>query len=620
MKKSTKTIAALLAVVMITALFAVIPFAASDSLVLLPGDANADGSVNASDYISVRLHILTIKSLTGASLDAADYHKDGSVDIKDYIALRRHLLGIIQEAAPIKVAYIPIDDRPVNVDRVVYLAESAGFELLMPEHDAYATKLDNQPLNSNGSQTGNREELFDWLKSLESHVDYYVISLDQLLSGGLVGSRWYANNDLSFEYEIIDYLVSLACRKQVYFFDTVTRLASTVGFDGYGYDEYAKLREYGAHPRPVLEAGELTVNSIADNYAASLYGGTVNSSLPESAISLYLAVRERKLRLADRFLSLVASAEKTYTFIGVDDSSPQNTIQTNEIAYINSKLKNGTLFAGTDELGMMAFTKLCSDYYSVFPSVKVNYFGGGENQAADGFDIGTLKSCLELHLDSLGCKAVQSGEGDISLLVLTRPVSGSAIQNAQALYAKMTENLKNGVPTAVLDCSGRAGELASKLLEEDDLGLLLGYSSWNTVGNTVGIAVSQAVSRYIYISRAEDTEMSKKGFVKSLAFALCKDIGYKLQKAGESGSYVSGFGSASNFYPQLGGAYTEEAVNRALGNIMYSGSTHAKRLTDKLSGSLMLTKGGAMPVGKVSLSDFYFPWYRTFEISFKINN
>ena len=41
-----------------------------------------------------------------------------------------------------KLAYIPLDDRPVNVDRVLYLAQSGDFDVLMPDDDLYSTKLD----------------------------------------------------------------------------------------------------------------------------------------------------------------------------------------------------------------------------------------------------------------------------------------------------------------------------------------------------------------------------------------------------------------------------------------------------------------------------------------------
>ena len=44
-----------------------------------------------------------------------------------------------------RVAYVPLDDRPVNTDRVEYLAGSLGYELVMPDAEAYRTRLDEQP-------------------------------------------------------------------------------------------------------------------------------------------------------------------------------------------------------------------------------------------------------------------------------------------------------------------------------------------------------------------------------------------------------------------------------------------------------------------------------------------
>ena len=53
-----------------------------------------------------------------------------------------------------EIAYVPLDDRPDNVERVVYLAESLGYTLSMPERDDYRTALDGQPCNENGTSLG----------------------------------------------------------------------------------------------------------------------------------------------------------------------------------------------------------------------------------------------------------------------------------------------------------------------------------------------------------------------------------------------------------------------------------------------------------------------------------
>ena len=88
------------------------------------------------------------------------------------------------------IAYVPLDDRPDNVERVAYLAESLGYTLAMPEADLYSTKLDSQPANENGTQYGDMAALCEWVLEQEAAgCDRYILSMDQLLSGGLVNSR-----------------------------------------------------------------------------------------------------------------------------------------------------------------------------------------------------------------------------------------------------------------------------------------------------------------------------------------------------------------------------------------------------------------------------------------------
>ncbi len=159
-----------------------------------------------------------------------------------------------------KVAYIPLDNRPVNVQRVQYLAEASGFDLIMPEEDLYRTATYSQSKNSNGNKYGNREDLVTWLREIEDseNVDYYIISLDQLFFGGLaeaassteaVGAakNTYtpldaANNDLigrfdtemsAFDKELLELLRELADANYVYYYTAVT---PTVGLDNYAKD------------------------------------------------------------------------------------------------------------------------------------------------------------------------------------------------------------------------------------------------------------------------------------------------------------------------------------------------------------------------------------------------
>ena len=41
----------------------------------------------------------------------------------------------------VKVAYVPLDDRPNNYECMEYMAQSLDYELLMPEPEAFSTRL-----------------------------------------------------------------------------------------------------------------------------------------------------------------------------------------------------------------------------------------------------------------------------------------------------------------------------------------------------------------------------------------------------------------------------------------------------------------------------------------------
>ena len=93
-------------------------------------------------------------------------------------------------ASGTEIAYVPLDDRPDNVERVVYLAESLGYQLVMPEETLYRTALDGQPKNFDSLQRGEPWSLYTWVLDQEAAgCDRYILSLDQLHSGGLVSSR-----------------------------------------------------------------------------------------------------------------------------------------------------------------------------------------------------------------------------------------------------------------------------------------------------------------------------------------------------------------------------------------------------------------------------------------------
>ena len=529
-----------------------------------------------------------------------------------------------------EVSYIPLDDRPVNADRVVYLAESLGYRLTMPEEDLYRTRLDGQDSNPNGTAYGDRAGLYAWLQDREAAgCDRYILSLDQLLSGGLVNSRSFPGADVvlqdgtvlteeAFLAAILDLLAD--GENEVYLLDTVMRLAPTVGYDGWDLAGYEALRSYGMAARPTLSGDALTVENITPASPLGADGTPLDPAdygVTEEAVAQYLRCRERKLRLIDEALRLTEGWENVHFLIGVDDSAPTDSIQTNELSYLRQTAAGrGAVLSGADEDGMLALCRMfaVSDYEGALPTVTVRYFGGSESGASSDYDHQPMTEIVENHLSYLGCEAGE--DGDLQLLVLTAPAEEGQRKTAiRQLIAALRQARKDGTPTILMDAAknGYGTDFQKELVKKTELGFLLGYAGFYDLANATGIALANGVARWLCLqSGAERTQGQEDAFRLTLADSLVKDICYKNQAKIQTTVYVRDTlqGDPDNFcrtgtaeadvLPQAE-AYLRKAAEDVLQNL----SRSAMR-TDAAG---TLGGFGALTIGKVS-----FPWLRVFEI------
>ncbi len=620
----------------------------------------------------------------------------------------------VQAASEMPVlAFVPLDNRPVCVDRILYQAASAGFDVRLPEEEWYTTRLDGQGGNISpyGCQVGDGSKIMTWLEEMEAAgCDWYVIHLDQMFSGGLVGSRYPDQNALtSVETNIVDRLVALSNKvgNHVYFVDTVMRLASTGSFKGFEIPEYGTFRTYAAQVRKELNksnfyttdynASVAQLDLIAANYQIGASGETLTyytgertewkGPLTQAMVNTYHGSRRRKMDLINLMMQF-GNRNVTY-IIGVDDASPQFTIQGNEINFIHQRMQalgyTYFLSADTDSCGMMAIARCATDYYgdTEIP-VKVRYFGDQIDVAADDYDIGTLRSNVTTHLETANCKVVDSG-AEMEVLVLTKISSSYTLQSAYSavnagtisqsqldgyisenttninnLIAQAKSNIANNIPTIIVECSTEGNylyawvkgltNLQNELLTKVEISKLMGYSNWNTVGNTLGIAIGQGVARYAYLkNEANVSPVSHVGFKKAMTYSFIKDITYNARnkhqhfdwtfqywitnKAGGSGW------NNGNFYQSMinytGSTYKEDwescagehYVNNELEYaIMKGGDASAyggcgQQVVNALMAGDFYTDFSNVATadfGTVTVDRFYCPWYRQFEISFSI--
>lgn len=547
-----------------------------------------------------------------------------------------------QESAPTDepvIAYVPLDDRPDNVERAVYLADSLGYELAMPEADDYRTRLQDQPLNENGTQYGDRADLYEWVLAQEAAgCDRYILSLDQLLSGGLVNSRslWesepvtLSDGTTLTEEDLLENLLSTLAAdadNQVWLLESVMRLAPTVGYDHWDLEGYNALRSYGMAGRPVLEGDDLTISNIEGDYRLASDGTVLDLSefdLEEWEVAEYLSARTRKLSLSDQMLETVSRPgyENFHVLIGIDDSSVEDSIQKNEIAYLRSLLREGdALLSGVDDLAFKAIARLYLDEIGwQGANVSVRYYGGTEDQPACDYDYQPLTTIMEEHFDFFGLAEADPGAEELRILVLTQPADEA--QKAayyETLIADLNDCRKAGMPVVLIDAGNGTYGTAfhDALTEETELGWLLSYAGFLDMAIVTGTALSHGVARYAFLHHGEQTEATERAFARTLADSILKDFCYKNVVREELIAYIRNDlgGNPDNFWQP---AIDLEAVQSRLESGMDAATADVVENLEHSNFISNLESYTERGWGGVELTNYRFPWDRAFEIGMDI--
>ena len=542
------------------------------------------------------------------------------------------------------IAYVPLDDRTDNMEDVVYLAEASGYRVVMPEGDIYCTKLDGQKPNKNGTQYGDREALMQWVREMdEQGCDLFLMSLDQLFSGGLVHSRYTLGEDLVFddgrvmsETEAFDeYILALSAdpKNRVYLFDSVVRLASTVGYAGFGIDEYYALREYGSVARPALTGDELTLENVFANYPYAADGVTLAENaladntyahvLTEEMIADYNAVRVRKLTLLDHVMTALKSGkhDNIQLLIGIDDSSNTENIQYNELHYIEKQLGQGTtLLTGLDSLARLLVGQIAQESYDYAVKASVRYIGGTQMIPSSEFDRYTLEEVVDLHMDLFNAQRVSEEEAELQVVVMTAPAEADKAQAyCDELIALLKYNEENNIPTTLIEASNNAyGEtLENMLMEQVDFAHLMAFAGKYDQANVTGAGFAMGFSRYLYLRCGEGkSEAADIAHAKQLANSMALTYSFTLFTRHRLNVYVMELGY--NYDNILTGSRDGRLIQDGLEQLFFGDSVQT---SEALEGGRLITSLAPCEektVHGVTFSEVYMPWNRTFEISFTV--
>nr|WP_325221661.1 DUF4127 family protein [uncultured Oscillibacter sp.] len=541
------------------------------------------------------------------------------------------------------IAYVPLDDRPDNVERVVYLAESLGYALAMPEKVLYRTALDGQPKNFDSLQRGEPWSLFTWVLEQEAAgCDRYILSLDQLHSGGLVASRSMTGYDLEIPgggtvqvHSMLEKLLTALSADEnnvVWLLDSVMRLAPTVGYEGGTLEDYNAIRAFGALPRRTLEGDALNLEDIGESYWWGPNGENLRSQTKEAgayeAALRHVRSRDRKMTLSYVVQDTLSKPgyENFRLLTGIDDSSLEDCIQKNEIAYLRQGLRTDSegkqldwLLSGVDDLAFKAVARLYLDETGwTGARAAVTYLGGTEDRPACEYDFQPLTEIMEEHLAFFDLREADIAE--LQILVLTQPEDPDQM-NAyrEHLIEALRDYRKARRPAILIDASnGTYGTAVYEALTKDtELGYLTAYSGMLDMAIVTGTALSHGVARYAVLKNGGGTDACDRAWARTLADSILKDFCYKGVVRNDLLGYIrNGLGGdPNNFWaPDLD---REDLLQRLEEGMKKETSSAIKNL-ERSRLITSLEPYAEKNWGGIALENYRFPWDRAFEIGMDI--
>ncbi|MFM7294293.1 MAG: DUF4127 family protein [Burkholderiales bacterium] len=399
-----------------------------------------------------------------------------------------------------RLALLPVDARPVVRAQVVQLAKAGGIELVVP------------PVSTLGHfrEPADRDVLADWLRAQASNVQGFVVSLDMLIYGGLVPSRFIADSKESLlaRLDVLRQLKQAFLHKPIYAFLATMRISNNnVNDEEKPYwDQYGELIwrwSYYSDQYQVTGDAEANVQAIA----------AINR-IPEAIRDDYLATRARNFAVTCAVLDLVGYEGINGLVLPQDDTARYgfNIAERRELEALVATKKKANwvcIYPGADEVAHTLVAHVANDVWVNAPlKVCVTYSDPDHvRRLVARYEDRPVTASLAAQLAAVDAVVVDDIDStDLLLAVHTQgPAQGDwamkiALPSASSINGAWLANLRavhqSGKPIAVLDlayANGGDPVLMEQLPAYVPFSELAAYAGWNTASNSIGSLLAQCV-------------------------------------------------------------------------------------------------------------------------------
>lgn len=488
-----------------------------------------------------------------------------------------------------RIALLPLDERPVNTRLVRDVASLASSEVLLPPDSALPRfRLPGDPA-----------ALAGWLGTALDTCQAAVLSIEMLCFGGLIASRTSTDS-------AVDALQRLALLPLLRASHPDVHLAavSLVMRASDSYDNTEEPDYWSRHGRELHGLGGTLHRAFAADAAGRPEPPEVND-LPAALVADFAQRRLRNHLVNLECLSLRAHHHLDTLVITADDTAVWSAGSTEQLWLRHWRRALAIedtvpLYPGADEVGAVLVAKTLNRGRSPV-RVRIATAEPAGLAVVPPYENGPVRETLELQVTAVGGLVVPPDEA-ADLVLVVHPPNGHGEDwygrtppapdpdAATATAELVAREVSGGLPVAVADIRHTNGGdplLVAALHERGLVEPLVGYAGWNTCSNAIGSTLAAAVT--VVAARAQGCadEHARRRLV---LHRMVEDVGYQ--------SIVRTRLTQSSPSPE----------NEA----------DAERLLPLAHDLLADYLAWLEPSGQARLDGMRFPWNRLFEVDFDL--
>lgn len=389
------------------------------------------------------------------------------------------------------IGFLPLDSRPCTYDFPVQLARQAGAQVVLPPEGFLADYMDVSDTQRN----------LQWLKETAPQCDALVISVEQLLHGGLIPSR-KARMTLDAQLALLQEIWQIKKKSPWLriFLSTVLMRTSISTLSEQTRVWWEKVNEYSQLRYRVL--------SGTDEKTQQKYH-QLEEEIPQNVLKSFLTAREVNHKINRACIQLVATNVVEELLILQEDCAPEGIHWLEQRVLLEDIEKNRLhdrvfLFNGTDEAGAELMQRAirpegtCVEV--VWLATQTDFVARYEDRP---FSVN-----LNGHMKALNIRQCQGSDNVLCILPpkqqqgeVTQPRTGDSCDytgdELKQICEKMAELTRQGKHCYLLDldfANGGNTMLLDTLCQYMPVSQLWGYAAWNTASNSLGTLLAQILA------------------------------------------------------------------------------------------------------------------------------